>query len=127
MASETFTTNMELDDEVAAAVAATIAAATAGYAPRRSSAEACAIDAGLDATAGYDELMEAMGSDRYWYKFYLRPCCPAPGYETAKGYAERLKEDVAARADFTSDQAAAMERVIDERFKWYSGLGVCKA
>lgn len=75
----------------------------------------------------YEELVEAMADDKYWYRFFLRPCCPAPGVKSARQLTDRLKGELDGRPDFTEEQRADIARIIDERFDWYTHLGICKS
>ena len=88
----------------------------------------CKVEAESQAGQGsYEELVEAMADDKYWYRFFLRPCCPAPGAASAAKLTERLKGELDGRPDFTDEQRADIARIIDERLEWYTHLGICKS
>ena len=76
--------------------------------------------------AGFEELIEAMGDDLYWVKFFARPCCPAPDLEGAASMLDRLAGEVLARDDFSADEKEALCTVIESRKEWYAGSGLCR-
>ena len=73
----------------------------------------CRID-GQTEGAGFDELIEAWKDDLYWIRFFVRPCCPAPDLEGAKGMLDRLAGEVDARSDFTPEQKRELREAIDD-------------
>ena len=85
----------------------------------------CKID-GHTEGAKFEELVEAMGDDLYWVRFFARPCCPAPDLEGAKGMLDRLAGEVQARADFTSDEKRTLCDIIESRKEWYAHSGLCR-
>ena len=117
---------MATEEQIAAEIAANFARMER-EASRKPSAEQCDIDAGAEVReCTFEELFEAMQPDKYWYKFFVRPCCPAPGKSTATAHCERLKGDLEARKDFTDEQRAQIAAIIDQRLEWYTNLGICK-
>ncbi|WP_172136160.1 hypothetical protein [Adlercreutzia sp. ZJ473] len=72
----------------------------------------------------YEDLKEAMQAQTHWVRFFMRPCCPAPGEGTARSLAERLKSEIDARADFAEEQRADLKGIVDERLAWYLALPV---
>ena len=78
----------------------------------------------LDSSSSYEDLHAAMSTQQYWVRFFMRPCCPPPGEDTARSQIEHLKSDVQARTDFSEDQRASLEQLIDSRLDWYLKLPV---
>ncbi|MGN0073266.1 MAG: hypothetical protein ACI36W_05665 [Coriobacteriales bacterium] len=72
------------------------------------------------------ELKEAFGTQQYWLRFFVRPCCPAPGMDAARERIDHLKLDIDAREDMTSEQREELKATADEWLEWYSTLGVRK-
>lgn len=72
----------------------------------------------------FESLMEAFGSQNYWVRFFMRPCCPPPGESTAREQIEHLKSDISLRSDFSTDQKKSLMAVADERLTWYLTLPV---
>ena len=86
---------------------------------------ACAI--GGEASQGeFEALCAAMKKDTYWYGFFARPCCPAPGYAEACARLDRLADEARAREDFTDEQKATLVDLILCRKEWYKTCGLCK-
>ena len=77
--------------------------------------------------ASFDELIEAMGDDLYWVRFFARPCCPAPDVEGAVAMLDRLAGEVDANGAFTPDQKQKLREVIESRKEWYPKSGLCRA
>lgn len=74
----------------------------------------------------FNELVEAMQSDKYWVRFFARPCCPAPDLEGAAEMLDHLIRDVEAREDFTPEQKDELFSVIEARKQWYATSGLCR-
>lgn len=77
--------------------------------------------------ASFEELAEAWKGDLYWIRFFVRPCCPAPDLEGAKGMLDRLAGEVDARQDFTLEQKRELHEAIEARRKWYPTSGLCRS
>lgn len=78
----------------------------------------------LDENASFEDLVASFNTQSYWVRFFMRPCCPAPGESTARSLVARLKADVDARGDFAEDEKATLKAMIDERLSWYLKLPV---
>ena len=78
----------------------------------------------LDGSSSYEDLREAMSTQQYWVRFFMRPCCPPPGEDTARNLIDHLKSDVRARTDFSEEQRTSLEQLIDSRLDWYLKLPV---
>ena len=74
----------------------------------------------------FEELKEAMAAQKYWLRFFIRPCCPAPGMHAAAERIEHLKSDIDAREDMTPQQRDELKAICDERLQWYGTLAVRK-
>ncbi len=85
----------------------------------------CRID-GQTEGAPFEELVAAMQDDLYWVRFFARPCCPAPDLQGAHGMLDRLKGEVEARDDFTSEQKRQLCDTIEARKAWYATSGLCR-
>lgn len=72
----------------------------------------------------FEELLEGMQTQQYWVRFFMRPCCPAPGEAAARFQTERLKDELSLREDFTEEQRDQLISLIDERLQWYLSLPV---
>lgn len=82
---------------------------------------------GGEASEGeFEALRDAMSKDSYWYGFFARPCCPAPGFAEACARLDRLAGEARDRADFTDEQKDALVELIDGRKEWYKTCGLCK-
>lgn len=79
----------------------------------------CAVPKGL-ADEKFEDVYEAMQTDKYWINFFVRPCCPPPGMETAIKQLDKRREEVRAHADYTDDQKTQLLAIIDERQDWYA-------
>ena len=75
---------------------------------------------------GFEELVEAMKDDRYWVRFFARPCCPAPDLEGAVNMLDRLAGEVELRDDFSADQKRQLRESIEARKEWYPRSGLCR-
>lgn len=85
----------------------------------------CEID--TNQTEGtFEELKEAMSTQQYWLRFFIRPCCPAPGMNAARERVEHLKNDIDAHEGMTPAQREELKAIADERLVWYGGLSVRK-
>ena len=74
----------------------------------------------------FDEVYDAMQDDKYWIRFFVRPCCPAPELEAAMERLDKLMAEVEARTDFTSEQKNQIQEIIEARKKWYPTSGLCR-
>lgn len=82
---------------------------------------------GGEATEGeFDALCAAMSKDSYWFGFFARPCCPAPGFAEACSRLDRLADEVRAREDFSGEQRDTLIGMIEGRKEWYKTCGLCK-
>lgn len=72
----------------------------------------------------YEDLRDAMQAQTYWVRFFMRPCCPPPGEDTARALIARLKDEIDERADMTDEQRADLKSIIDGRLDWYLSLPV---
>ncbi len=72
----------------------------------------------------YEDLRDAMQSQTYWIRFFMRPCCPPPGEDTARALVERLKGEIDERSDMSVEQRADLKSIIDGRLEWYLSLSV---
>ena len=86
----------------------------------------CSVESAQTAGSSFDELVEAMGDDLYWVRFFARPCCPAPDLEGATGMLDRLIGEVEMRDDFTSSQKETLGELIASRKQWYAKSGLCR-
>ena len=87
--------------------------------------EQCQIETG-HSEGSFEELKEAMAAQKYWLRFFIRPCCPAPGMHAAAQRIEHLKSDIDAREDMTPQQRDELKAICDERLQWYGTLAVRK-
>lgn len=74
--------------------------------------------------ASFEELMDAFGTQSYWVRFFMRPCCPAPGESTARDQIAHLKADLEAHEGLTEEERATLSKKIDEGLAWYLKLPV---
>lgn len=89
--------------------------------------DACSVNARITNVAeSFDEIYEAMQDDKYWIRFFVRPCCPAPSPDVAIDRLDKLKAEVDARQDFTSEQKHKIFDVIEARKAWYPTSGLCR-
>lgn len=72
----------------------------------------------------FEGLMEAFGSQNYWVRFFMRPCCPPPGEASARNQIDHLKADISMRTDLSEEQKNSLMTVADERLAWYLTLPV---
>lgn len=79
----------------------------------------CAVPKGLS-DENFDNVYEAMQTDKYWINFFVRPCCPPPGLEAAVKQLDKRREEVRAHADYTNAQKEQLLAIIDERQEWYA-------
>ena len=78
----------------------------------------------LDCSSSYNDLLEAMGTQQYWVRFFMRPCCPPPGEDTARNLIEHLKTDIDACGNFSPEERTSLQEAIDSGLDWYLKLGV---
>ena len=76
----------------------------------------CEVEFDTKQQSSFEELKEAMGTQKYWLRFFVRPCCPAPGMKEAATRIEHLKRDI--------EQRAELKALADERLEWYGTLNV---
>ena len=74
----------------------------------------------------FEELCAEMEGDMYWYRFFARPCCPAPDAEGAARMLDRLAADVDA-SGYDDGQKAELKQLIERRKEWYPTSGLCRA
>lgn len=72
----------------------------------------------------YEELKASFGTQKYWVRFFMRPCCPPPGESTARSLIDHLKDDLDRREDMTVEQRDELKGMADERLDWYLKLPV---
>lgn len=84
----------------------------------------CEVEFDSSQQSSFEELREAMGTQKYWLRFFVRPCCPAPGMTEARARIEHLKSDIDAREDMTPEQRDELKALADERLEWYGTLNV---
>ena len=84
----------------------------------------CEVEFDTKQQSSFEELKEAMGTQKYWLRFFVRPCCPAPGMKEAATRIEHLKRDIDARDDMTPEKRAELKALADERLEWYGTLNV---
>lgn len=88
--------------------------------------DTCEINITENSKAGFEELVEAMGDDLYWVRFFARPCCPAPDLEGACEMLDRLIGELDKRDDFTDSQKSELAAIIEARKGWYATSGLCR-
>lgn len=81
---------------------------------------------GFVADEEFAALRDEMKKDTYWIRFFVRPCCPAPSLSGARDLLDKLKGEVAERADFTDEQKAELSELIEVRKEWYVTSGLCR-
>lgn len=87
--------------------------------PESRVANACeAFDASIY-NVTFDEARASYGDRKFWVSFFVRPCCPPPGAETAKKQLDAQRAMVRAREDFTDEQKSELIALIDEGEAWY--------
>ncbi|MCQ2751790.1 MAG: hypothetical protein MJ189_01640 [Coriobacteriales bacterium] len=84
-------------------------------------------EGGQACEATFNELKEAMQKPIYWVKFFMRPCCPAPGMHQANYMIDKLKSEVDARGDFNIQEQTELKQLIDGGLEWYKKTGVRKS
>ncbi|MGN0073384.1 MAG: hypothetical protein ACI36W_06305 [Coriobacteriales bacterium] len=84
----------------------------------------CEVEFDNGQQSSFEELKAAMLTQQYWLRFFVRPCCPAPGMSEARKRIEHLKSDIDARGDMTPQQRAELKGLADEHLEWYSTLNV---
>jgi len=74
----------------------------------------------------FQTLYDEMQLDKYWIRFFVRPCCPAPSHEGACEMLDKLKGEVYAHESFTDEQKAQLAETIEGRKEWYGKSGLCR-
>lgn len=74
----------------------------------------------------FQTLYDEMQLDKYWIRFFVRPCCPAPSLEGAYELLDKLKGEVYANDGFTDEQKDQLAEVIEGRKDWYGKSGLCR-
>lgn len=72
-----------------------------------------------DMNASFEEISNAMQTEKYWINFFVRPCCPPPSYEEAVSRLDKRRAEIEAREDFSDEQKAQLLAIVDERQQWY--------
>ena len=67
----------------------------------------------------FEEIKEAMMTDKYWINFFVRPCCPPPSFEQAKDALNKRRVEIKNRTDFSEDEQQQLLAIVDEREAWY--------
>lgn len=67
----------------------------------------------------YEELVDEMGSDTFWVRFFIRPCCPRPDAKDADRYLDNLRKEIDAKEELDSAQKSTLFSLIDEGDRWY--------
>ncbi len=60
----------------------------------------------------YEDLRDAMQSQTYWIRFFMRPCCPPPGEDTARARRASERRD---RREIRYVRGAARRFEVDHR------------
>lgn len=79
----------------------------------------CEINSHDSIDVTYEEAAKAYGDRKFWVSFFVRPCCPPPGGETAKKQLDIQRDLVRDRSDFTDQQKEHLLSLIDEGEAWY--------
>ena len=87
--------------------------------------DSCEIPAS-DVDETFEEVLAGMQDNKYWIRFFVRPCCPAPDLEGAINMLDKRKAEIAARDDFSVDEKQQLFDIIEERKGWYPSSGLCK-
>lgn len=74
----------------------------------------------------FDEVFDAMQTDKYWINFFVRPCCPPPGAAQAKKSLEKRRDEVRQADQFSDDEKARLLEIIDSREAWYTASPFCR-
>ncbi len=80
--------------------------------------QSCAVPES-DFEGTFDEIKQAMSTDKYWMNFFVRPCCPPPSVEQATHMLNKRREEIQGRSDFSADERAQLLGIVDEREMWY--------
>ncbi|MCI9129872.1 MAG: hypothetical protein HFJ65_06160 [Eggerthellaceae bacterium] len=67
----------------------------------------------------YEEAAEAYADRKFWVSFFVRPCCPPPGGETAKKQLDIQRDMVREHPVFTDEQKQHLLSLIDDGEAWY--------
>ncbi len=87
--------------------------------------DACEVSPTQGATS-FQELYDDMQKDRYWIRFFCRPCCPAPKLDGAIEMLDKLAGEVRANGDFDEGEKQQLIELIEARKEWYPTSGLCK-
>lgn len=87
--------------------------------------QACEITA-TSISSEFQTLYDEMQLDKYWIRFFVRPCCPAPSLEGAREMLDKLKGEVFAHESFTDEQKQQLAAIIESRKEWYGKSGLCR-
>lgn len=87
--------------------------------------DSCNIETSPEAES-FEELYEGMQDDKYWIRFFCRPCCPAPDLEGAITMLDLLSIQVDGDARFADDEKAKIKELIEQRKEWYPKSGICR-
>lgn len=79
-----------------------------------------------NSTESFEDIYNAMQEDKYWIRFFVRPCCPAPNLEVAIKRLDLLKKEVNKCSDFTAEQKNQIAQIIESRTEWYPSSGLCR-
>lgn len=74
----------------------------------------------------FQTLYNEMQLDKYWIRFFVRPCCPAPSHEGACDMLDKLKGEVMSHDSFTEEQKEQLAATIESRKEWYGRSGLCR-
>lgn len=74
----------------------------------------------------FETLRDEMQLDKYWIRFFVRPCCPAPSFEGACEMLDKLKGEVFAHEGFSDEQKETLGDIIEARKDWYGKSGLCR-
>ncbi len=74
----------------------------------------------------FQTLYDEMQTDKYWIRFFVRPCCPAPSLEGAYERLDKLKAEVYEHEGFSDEQKARLAESIESRKEWYGRSGLCR-
>lgn len=74
----------------------------------------------------FQALYDEMQLDKYWIRFFVRPCCPAPSLEGACEMLDKLKGEVMEHESFTDKEKEQLAASIEGRKEWYGKSGLCR-
>lgn len=87
--------------------------------------EACTVPEAFPGET-FDEVCEAMQTDKYWINFFVRPCCPPPSAEQARANLDKRRDEVREHPAFSDAQKEQLLAIIDEREAWYASSPFCR-